>query len=121
MICLCWVSGVEPAIRIAGVQDDRHPVVGWLHDFVWIGGQDGEGLQRDGKGPLCLGIEPLSVVEGICGHQAAALLKHLPVGRLGGGFLGASVDRAVANWNQAPPSGTSCVGREFPRSSVCDF
>jgi hypothetical protein len=40
------VSGVEPAIEVPGVQDDRHPVVDSFHHPVGIGGQDGEGFQR---------------------------------------------------------------------------
>jgi hypothetical protein len=42
----CQVSCIEPAIEVLLVQDDRHPVVDWLHHLVGIGSEYGEGLQR---------------------------------------------------------------------------
>ena len=96
------------------LQNDRHAVVDGLHDFVGSGSEDGESLQRcafarlptlpesgegigfagvegDGEGLFCLGVNLLPLVKCVGGHQAAARLQCLAEGGLAGGFLGARV------------------------------
>ena len=57
------------------------------------------------KGCLVFPSVPLPFVKGVGGDQAAALLQRFAIGRLGGRFLRAGVDGAVAELGLLGPEG----------------